>query len=84
MNFLALVTLSLSLFAGGEGPRVYNIWGGTPLARPTIDVPRLTSFAAGKNYNTHVAVIICPGGSYYHLAINQEGYSVAGGFSQEG
>lgn len=84
MNFLTLVTLSLSLIAGSEGQRVYNIWGGTPIARPTIDVPRLTSFAANKDYNTHVAVIICPGGSYYHLAINQEGYSVAKWFQRRG
>jgi acetyl esterase/lipase len=84
MNFLTLITLSLSLFSGSQGQRVYNIWGGTPIARPTIDVPRLTSFAASKNYNTHVAVIICPGGSYYHLAINHEGYNVAKWFQSKG
>jgi acetyl esterase/lipase len=84
MNILTVIALCLSLSAESDGQRVHNIWGGTPIARPSIDVTRLTSFAADKNFNTHVAVIICPGGSYYHLAINQEGYDVARWFQQRG
>jgi acetyl esterase/lipase len=84
MNFLTVITLFLSIVSGSGAQHVFRIWGGTSVARNSIEVSRLTSFVADKKINTHVGVIICPGGSYYHLAMFQEGYNVARWFQSRG
>lgn len=84
MNLLTYIILFLSNISGNDAQFVYKIWGGTYIAQHSIEVPRLTAFAVNNDHNTHVAVIICPGGSYYHLAINQEGYDVAKWFQSRG
>jgi acetyl esterase/lipase len=38
---------------------------------------KLTVFLPEKSYTLGISVIICPGGSYYWLDMNNEGYSVA-------
>jgi acetyl esterase/lipase len=84
MNLFIYMTLSLSIISSGNDPHTFKIWGGTPLARNSIEIPSLTTFPAKDKNNSHVAVIICPGGSYYHLALNQEGYNVARWFQSRG
>ena len=42
-----------------------------------IKHPTLTAFVPNQESNTGVAVIICPGGGYRHLAIHKEGYQTA-------
>ena len=42
-----------------------------------IKHPTLTAFFPNQESNTGVAVIICPGGGYRHLAIHKEGYQTA-------
>ena len=84
MNFFAYIILFSSIVSSRNAQYVFNIWGGTFIAQHSIEIPRLTAFAADNNHNTHVAVIICPGGSYFHLAINQEGYAVAKWFQSRG
>jgi acetyl esterase/lipase len=39
--------------------------------------PTLTPFLVDSNKSNGVAVIVCPGGGYAHLAINKEGFKVA-------
>jgi acetyl esterase/lipase len=85
MNFLTFMAVFLSVAGGNNAQHVYKIWGGTPVAHNSIDAPSLTTFVTAKDNNTHVAVIICPGGSYYHsLSIFQEGYDVARWFQSKG
>jgi acetyl esterase/lipase len=85
MNFLTFITLWFSVISNNYDQQVYKIWGGTSVARNSIETPSLTSFAAKQDNNSHVAVIICPGGSYYHhLGIYQEGYDVAKWFQSRG
>jgi acetyl esterase/lipase len=85
MNLLAFIIVFL-LFVGGENTQhVVKIWGGTQVFHKSIEAPSLTTFPALKEKNTHVAVIICPGGSYYHsFGIFQEGYDVARWFQRKG
>ena len=42
-----------------------------------IKHPTLTAFFPNQESNSGVAVIICPGGGYRHLAIHKEGYQTA-------
>jgi len=85
MNYLAILSLLFSFTGSGTGQHIFKIWGGTPVAHNSIDTPVLTTFAAPREINTHVAVIICPGGSYYHsFSISQEGYDVAKWFQAKG
>lgn len=41
-------------------------------------------YAPDKEIDTHAAVIICPGGSYHHIAMNHEGHEVASWFTERG
>jgi acetyl esterase/lipase len=84
MNYLASIMLSLLFVGHNYTDHVFKIWGGTIIASKSIESPRLTLFPANGQHNTHVAVIICPGGSYHHLGIYQEGYDVAKWFQSRG
>lgn len=42
-----------------------------------VSVPSLTVFEADKSIATGTAVIVCPGGAFHALAIDNEGYDVA-------
>ena len=46
--------------------------------------PFLMPFLADSTNNTHIAMIVCPGGSYSWLAMQQEGEKVAQFFQQQG
>lgn len=50
----------------------------------SITNPTLTVYKANPEKNKGAAVIICPGGGYYILAVNIEGYSVAEWFAKNG
>lgn len=50
------------------------------VSHPTLDVFRPDSSAT----NSKTAVIICPGGGFYFLSINSEGYDVAKWLTQRG
>jgi acetyl esterase/lipase len=84
MNFFTALIFCLSIISGTHAEHVLKIWGGTIIAHNSIETPSLTTFAADEKSNTHVGVIICPGGSYFHLAISQEGYDVARWFQSKG
>lgn len=46
--------------------------------------PDLTIFLPEKSKNTGIAVIICPGGAYWGLAIDPEGYDIAKKLNERG
>ena len=41
-------------------------------------------YAPSEETDTHAAVIICPGGSYHHLGMKNEGHQVAAWFTERG
>jgi acetyl esterase/lipase len=49
-----------------------------------VSVPTLIPFLADKSNATGTAIIICPGGGYSGLSMDNEGYSIAKAFSQAG
>ena len=49
-----------------------------------VSNPTLSVFLPSKEYSNGIAVVICPGGGYSHLAINKEGYKVAKWFNTLG
>ena len=49
-----------------------------------VTVPTLTAFFPEKDNANGAAVIICPGGGYSYLVMNQEGTEVAEAFSKKG
>jgi acetyl esterase/lipase len=67
-----------ALFA--QEPAAEPLWpSGAPGALGTQpeDQPSLTPFVLPKGSGSGAAVIVCPGGSYMHLAMDKEGYAVA-------
>jgi len=84
MKFFYSLIICLSVIYVSNAQQVYKIWKGTPLMYQKIDSPDLTAFANTGTRNTHVAVIICPGGSYHHLGYISEGYDVAKWFQERG
>jgi len=49
-----------------------------------VTTPTLTIFQPRDGNSTGTAVMICPGGAFRVLAIEQEGYEVADWFAQHG
>jgi acetyl esterase/lipase len=49
-----------------------------------VSVPTLIPVLADKSNATGTAIIICPGGGYSGLSMDNEGYSIAKAFSQAG
>jgi acetyl esterase/lipase len=57
----------------GYSPFIYN-----------VTTPTLTVFEADKSIATGSAVIVCPGGSFYFLSIDNEGYQMAKWLNSKG
>lgn len=49
-----------------------------------VHIPDLTVFLPEKSQSTGIGVIICPGGAYLGLAINNEGYDIAKKLNENG
>jgi acetyl esterase/lipase len=66
------------LFAGlpVSAQKTIKIWGGTDMTR-NQKRSELSVFLPEKPDTSGISVIICPGGSYYWLDMNNEGFSVA-------
>ncbi|HPT21391.1 MAG TPA: alpha/beta hydrolase [Bacteroidales bacterium] len=84
MKFIFSVICCLLIVLSADAQHVYKIWEGTQVTYQKLDNPDLTAFTNTTPENTHVAVIICPGGSYHHLGVNTEGYDVANWFQSRG
>ncbi|AHF16451.1 alpha/beta hydrolase [Niabella soli] len=50
----------------------------------SVTAPTLTAYFPAKEKATGAAVVICPGGGYSYLVINQEGSDVAEAFARNG
>jgi acetyl esterase/lipase len=85
MKFLSIIVFCISVVSLCNAQPVHKLWTGTNIAQHGFETPSLTEFTVPKEHNSGVAVIICPGGSYYHtLGINLEGYEVAKWFQDRG
>ena len=83
--YIALLASLLLITSGSKAQNVFNLWDGMGVSQWKFMPPCLTVYAANSTNNTHVAVIICPGGSYHHLlGIKEEGYDVAKWFQNQG
>lgn len=76
---IALFFVSSLVFAKSGIP--VRIWSGVPQMKKYKSTMYVHP-AQGKN--TGAAVIICPGGSYHHLGLYNEGYKTAEWFSSKG
>jgi acetyl esterase/lipase len=77
-HFLLLLSIAVLRAQAPSGPAPELLWpNGAPGALGTADEdkPSLTPYLAKSPNGT--AVIVCPGGSYMHLAMDHEGVQVA-------
>jgi acetyl esterase/lipase len=84
---LLLPTLVLAAAAAVPEPPPVLLWpGGAPGAVGTEDAdrPSLTVYRAPAAGATGAAVVVCPGGSYAHLAMDHEGRQVAAWLNAQG
>lgn len=61
---------------------IYNLWENVELVND--NKAKLIYFKPDEKLYTGVSVIVCPGGSYYHLGMNHEGYQVAKWLNSKG
>lgn len=88
-TFLFLV---FSLFLSSQAQEVIPLWPENQLPNSkglgleereenqrtrVVKYPTVTAFFPNQEHNTGMAVVICPGGGYRHLAIHKEGYQIA-------
>ena len=79
--FLLIFTAGTMLSAKSGKP--IRIWEDVPSMKKTKTV--MYMHEPDKNAgNRNAAVIICPGGSYHHLGLYNEGYKTAGWFASKG
>ena len=62
---------------GGEDDAVVADWAARALGEEDIDKPTLTVFLPVAPNATRTGVVVAPGGSYMHLAVEKEGYAEA-------
>jgi acetyl esterase/lipase len=87
MTSLALLTLSLSLCAAGNEPKVELLWPkGAPgaVGAEERDKPSLTIYLPPADKATGTAVVVCPGGGYGGLAVGHEGKDPAEWLNRHG
>jgi acetyl esterase/lipase len=96
--FFALMLMSATSFAQQTPIPLYP--DGVPNSKPTpstykeyygsdsflfkVSVPTITPFFADKEKANGTAVIICPGGGYIGLSMDNEGWSIAKAFNKIG
>jgi len=71
---------------GSEGARQIELWDqimGERVAR-NVTRPTLTPFLPAAGKGTGAAVIVAPGGAYYMLSMDNEGYPVARALAERG
>lgn len=75
-----VLLLALSFAARAAAPPVELLWpGGAPGAVGTeeADKPSLTVYQPDAGRAAGLAVVVCPGGGYGHLAVDKEGTQIA-------
>jgi len=77
MNKIKLVIYFFLFFGLSVSAKdTIKLWNGENVTKKE-KWSELTVFLPAKPDTSGISVIICPGGSYYWLALNKEGYSVA-------
>ena len=71
-HFLLLLSFSLCIHAQYE---VVKLWDNHPTRKEKR--PELRVFAPADSLRNGTCVLICPGGSYHHLGLRNEGSEVA-------
>ena len=84
MKFIFSIFLCILLISQAWAQETIKIWEGIRIPYNRLVTPDLTIFEANRVSNTHVSVIICPGGSYHHLGMKNEGFEVAKWFQSKG
>ena len=84
MKFIFSIFLCILLISQAWAQETIKIWEGIRIPYNRLVTPDLTIFEANRVSNTHVSVIICPGGSYHHLGMKNEGFRVAQWFQSKG
>src|SRR5574344_1510705 len=79
--FFMISLISLPTFAKSGKP--IKIWNGIS-SMENENTILYAHFPSDKIENRHSAVIICPGGSYHHLGLYNEGHKSAQWFSSKG
>jgi acetyl esterase/lipase len=70
-----------------SAPAVLRLWSDTApgsLGTGDNDIPTLTCYWPASEIRTDVAIVICPGGGYGHLAADHEGKQIAEWFNSIG
>lgn len=76
-----LITILIMSTTCSWAQKYVNLWKDTPSMKGT-NTKLYIHKAKGKNTGT--CIIICPGGSYHHLGLYNEGYTTAKWFSERG
>jgi acetyl esterase/lipase len=74
------VPLAQDYLAPVNNPATELLWpNGAPgaLGSDDADKPALIVYLPAKPQNTGMGIVVCPGGSYHHLAMDHEGHQVA-------
>ncbi|MBP1646283.1 MAG: pectin acetylesterase [Bacteroidetes bacterium] len=80
--FISIIIVSFNLFSQNEKIKLWKDSGNRELEKQTR--PALTVYYPNDSLRNGTCVIICPGGSYHHLAMNTEGHEVAQWFKSIG
>ncbi len=91
LPWAVLLLLALAPFAKADTPvsahQAIPLWpNGAPNAQGTApeDTPTITPYVVTGKGVAPTAIVICPGGGYYRLAMNYEGYDVASWLNKNG
>src|SRR5437588_12296577 len=78
-SFPALVSAQTQESSNSSEPKTMRLWDGPApgaLGNADADVPSITLYPAPSASNSHMAIVVCPGGGYGGLAAH-EGKPVA-------
>lgn len=78
--YLVFFTISLCIYSKNGTP--IHIWKNVPSMQKEYSV--MYMHTPKKSEQKHPAIVICPGGSYHHLGIYNEGYKSAEWFAENG
>lgn len=90
MNFGAFAQATIPLYKtipNSKPNDVKEVWDSVKVKRIRVSkvaTPTLTVYLPDKSVANGTAIVICPGGGYSYLVINNEGHDVAKAFAEKG
>ena len=81
-QLLFLIIIALDFYSFCKSGTPIHLWKNVPSMKNQYSVMYMHS--PKENSTKRPAVIVCPGGSYHHLGIYNEGYKSAKWFSENG